>query len=189
MNNAERINELYTKYKLTPEDYFKHKHYTIITRSGIDKIQAAGNISVTYEIQQLSEDHKRCVVQAFGCMSATADSEPDTFIQSFGEAAPENNKNAYPVAMAEKRAMSRVVLKLAGFYEVGAFGEDEADDFKKKESKSTVKPTKVTLTDEHPRWAEFIDGLKGGSVDYDDLVKEFNIEPYEATILMDAAGV
>lgn len=27
----------------------------------------------------------------------------------------------FPVAMAEKRAMSRVVLKIAGFYEQGAF--------------------------------------------------------------------
>ena len=38
---------------------------------------------------------------------------------------------AYPVAMAEKRAMSRAVLKLTGFYELGHFGEDEADDFKR----------------------------------------------------------
>ena len=33
--------------------------------------------------------------------------------------------------MAEKRAMSRAVLKLTGFYELGVFGEDEAEDFKK----------------------------------------------------------
>jgi hypothetical protein len=35
--------------------------------------------------------------------------------------------------MAEKRALeSRVVLKLSGLYEVGVFGEDESDDFKRK---------------------------------------------------------
>ena len=33
---------------------------------------------------------------------------------SFGEAAPKNNKNAYPFAMAEKRAKDRVILKLVG---------------------------------------------------------------------------
>ena len=33
--------------------------------------------------------------------------------------------------MAEKRAKSRIVLMLAGFYEHGIFGEDEADDFSK----------------------------------------------------------
>ena len=34
----------------------------------------------------------------------------------------------FPVAMAEKRAMSRVVLKIAGFYEQGVFGQDEMVD-------------------------------------------------------------
>lgn len=33
---------------------------------------------------------------------------------SFGEATPYNNKNAYPFAMAEKRAKDRVILKLVG---------------------------------------------------------------------------
>ena len=48
---------------------------------------------------------------------------------SVGEAAPYNNKNSYPYAMAEKRAKDRVILKLigvAGF----VYSEDEADDFK-----------------------------------------------------------
>ena len=55
----------------------------------------------------------------------------DKVIETFGEAAPMNNQNGYPVAMAEKRSMSRCVLKLAGFYEHGVFSEDEADDFKR----------------------------------------------------------
>lgn len=40
---------------------------------------------------------------------------PDGRVEwSFGEVSPKNNKNAYPYAMAEKRAKDRVVLKLAG---------------------------------------------------------------------------
>ena len=35
----------------------------------------------------------------------------------------------YRWAMAEKRANSRGILKLLGFYELGFFGQDEADDF------------------------------------------------------------
>ena len=31
--------------------------------------------------------------------------------------------------MAEKRAMSRIVLKLTGFYALGIFGQDESEDF------------------------------------------------------------
>ena len=50
---------------------------------------------------------------------------------SIGEAAPHNNKNEYPFAMAEKRAKDRVILKLLGIHgEV--YSEEEADDFKPK---------------------------------------------------------
>lgn len=47
---------------------------------------------------------------------------------SFGEAAPKNNKNSYPYAMAEKRAKDRVIIKLVGLH--GIYSEEEADDFK-----------------------------------------------------------
>lgn len=47
---------------------------------------------------------------------------------SIGEAAPGNNKNAYPFAMAEKRAKDRVILKLLNAH--GAvYSEAEADEF------------------------------------------------------------
>lgn len=48
---------------------------------------------------------------------------------SFGEAAPYNNKNAYPYAMAEKRSKDRVALKLLGLHGL-AFSEEESDDFR-----------------------------------------------------------
>jgi hypothetical protein len=48
---------------------------------------------------------------------------------SIGEASPANCKNAYPYAMAEKRAKDRVILKLVGLHGL-AYSEDEADDFK-----------------------------------------------------------
>lgn len=43
---------------------------------------------------------------------------------STGEASPKNNKNAYPWAMAEKRAKDRVVLKLVGIHGL-VYSEDE----------------------------------------------------------------
>ena len=120
----ETLRRLFIANNLVAEDVFKHAHYTIITRAGIDKIQAAQSIEIRYELAHLSEDHSHCLIKAFGKLG-------DKIIETFGEATPKNNKNAYPVAMAEKRAMSRIVLKLAGFYELGIFGEDESDDFKK----------------------------------------------------------
>lgn len=53
---------------------------------------------------------------------------------SIGEAAPGNNKNSYPYAMAEKRAKDRVILKLIGLHGL-AYSEDEADDFKESKPK------------------------------------------------------
>jgi hypothetical protein len=118
------LRRLFIENNLTKEDVFKHKFYTIITRSGIDKIQATQGIEIQYEIVNLSDDHKHCLIKALG-------KKGDKIIQTFGECSPQNNSNAYPVSMAEKRAMSRIVLKLAGFYELGVFGEDESDDFKR----------------------------------------------------------
>ena len=42
-----------------------------------------------------------------------------------------NTNTSYWLEMAEKRAMSRAVLKITGMYELGVFGEDEAEDFKR----------------------------------------------------------
>jgi hypothetical protein len=50
---------------------------------------------------------------------------------STGEAAPYNNKNAYPVAMAEKRAKDRVTLQLLNAHG-SIYSDEEGDDLKKR---------------------------------------------------------
>jgi len=119
---GELLNDLFKKCNLTGEDVHKHKFYTIITRSGIEKVQAAYKIDINYDIVKLSDDHKYCLIKAIGTMG-------ESRTETYGECSPGNNSNAYPVAMAEKRALSRIVLKLAGLYSQGVFGEDEASDF------------------------------------------------------------
>ena len=46
---TEKLKEKYERYELTRDDVFKHQHYIIITRSGIEKIQALENIQIWYE--------------------------------------------------------------------------------------------------------------------------------------------
>ena len=121
---ASKLNELYVKNGLTKDDVFKHKFYTIISRAGIDKIQANNNIVIDYNLDKVSDDNKFVIIKATAKCG-------DKVIQTYGESSPTNTNNAYPVAMAEKRAMSRAVLKLTGFYELGHFGEEEEDDFKR----------------------------------------------------------
>ena len=48
--NGEMMNRLFKAYGLTKDDIFAHKHYKIITRAGIDKIQARAGITVDYEL-------------------------------------------------------------------------------------------------------------------------------------------
>lgn len=126
MNNAERLNALYTKYGLTGEDVFvaPGQGWKIITRSGIDKVQAKAEIDISYDMVVVDVPNQTYVIKATGTMG-------ERRIETFGETAPENTRQKYRIAMAEKRAMSRVVLKLTGFYELGVMGEDEADDFNK----------------------------------------------------------
>ena len=127
--NKEKLTVLYRKYELTADDVYKHQHYLIITRSGIDKIQAKEKIFIDYEVIECKKDF--CVVKANA-------SKEDAKIQTFGSAIKGptfkdgNTQTWYVMEMAEKRAMSRAVLKLTGFYELGVFGEDESEDFKRK---------------------------------------------------------
>lgn len=51
---------------------------------------------------------------------------------SFGEASPKNNRNAYPVAMAEKRAVDRVILKLLAVHG-DIYSSEELNNTKEKQ--------------------------------------------------------
>jgi len=127
--NSEQLNRLYVEYELDIQrDVFTHQHYKIITRSGIDKIQGKERIKINYEVIKCEPN--------FAVVKATAEKQ-DATIQTFGSALKGDYKSGncntwYVMEMAEKRAMSRAVLKLTGFYELGVFGEDESEDFKRK---------------------------------------------------------
>lgn len=123
--NRDRLTELYKKYNLTKDDVFKHQHYIIITRSGIDKIQGIAKIKINYNVIKCEPN--------FAVVKAKTE-----HLETFGSAIKGadfksgNTNSWYVMEMAEKRAMSRIVLKTCGFYELGVFGEDESEDFKKK---------------------------------------------------------
>ncbi len=134
--NRDKLAELYKEYELEASDVFKHQHYLIITRSGIDKIQAKAKIKVTYDVINCEKNF--CVVKANASKMKGSNPPTPISIETFGSALKganfnEGNTNTwYVMEMAEKRAMSRAVLKLTGFYELGVFGEDESEEFKRK---------------------------------------------------------
>jgi hypothetical protein len=143
---TEELKRLWKLYDLKSEDFFKHKNYTIITRSGIEKIQAKESISIHYKLKKCKK--KMAVVKAV----ATKDNiSVETYgsaiygekewvkfdkVDSYGRNGKwvehGNTTTWYIVEMAEKRAFSRAVLKITGLYKYGIFGEDESESFKKK---------------------------------------------------------
>jgi len=131
--NVEKLRELYKYYELTKNDVYKHQHFVIITRQGIEKIQAKEAIQITYEVVKCETNF--AVVKAFARIRPQDD---NMAIETFGSALKgttfkDGNCNSwYLMEMAEKRALSRAILKLTGFYQLGVFGEDESEDFKKK---------------------------------------------------------
>ena len=119
------LRNLYESNGLTESDVFSHKHFVIITRSGIEKIQAKQRLQIVYETVKMDRDFvviKAICTRRKDHMGRTVNG---LSVETYGEAGPENCKNAYYVATAEKRALSRAVLKMVGLYQENVFGEDE----------------------------------------------------------------
>lgn len=117
------LREMAKHYELKGHHFHKDSRgFIIITRAGVEQIAAKLGARVEFEpVFQWSDP-------ATGTYVIKAQAWFDkTVATSYGEVSGNNNRNAYPVAMAEKRAMSRAVLKLAGLYKFNVYGEDEVD--------------------------------------------------------------
>ncbi len=120
-----KITELLKKHDLANSDAIwelpQKKGCWILKHKTIEALVAAEKI--TFELPQtIFVDAENAVVLVHGKVGERLE-------WSYGEASPKNNKNAYPVAMAEKRAKDRVALKLLGLHG-DAYSEEESDDFK-----------------------------------------------------------
>jgi len=127
--NTEKIKEMFYKYKLVKDtDVFKHQHFVILTRSGIEKVQAQEEIEVKFEVVKCENN--------FAGVKAIA-TKGDKTIETYGSALKgegfkDGNCNTwYVLEMAEKRALARSILKLLNLYEINVKSEDEAESFKK----------------------------------------------------------
>ena len=110
---------------MTPREAGGDCHGTyVLLHKALEKVAAKRNV-VFDEPKILSADvtSKEAVVLCVGRIGEKME-------WSIGEAAPYNNKNSYPFAMAVKRAIDRVILKLLGvhgdFYSQAEI--DEAED-------------------------------------------------------------
>lgn len=124
-SEKKRFRELTDRYELNKDDFwFSPQGWAIISRRGIEKIQTQMGLTIHYEI----EPHMSCIEKNLVCIKAIAQNE-NVYIETYGESNPNNTKGGakgYPIAMAEKRALSRAVLKASEFYQLQVMGEDEA---------------------------------------------------------------
>ena len=120
----QRLLDILLKYDEKPEGALWDCHGTWVAyHAAIERI--AAKAGVTYDMPEIIEANSGSKVAAIVVRGFLGDRSE----WSFGEASPANNKNAYPYAMAEKRAKDRVVLKLIGLHGM-VYSEEESEDFK-----------------------------------------------------------
>lgn len=186
MNLSEKIKH----YGLTKDDWFKHSHYTILTRMGIEKVQAIEEIRIKFEAVHVANDF--CVIKAIG-------KKGELTIETYGSAKyggkewltfdkptaqgktgkwieHGNTTTWYVAEVAEKRAMSRVVLKITGFYELGVYGEDESEEFKKENTNkpSLIEPKEESVSPISDQELKVLEGKTIACVDLKSLLILYN---------------
>jgi hypothetical protein len=117
---SQAIKDILKIYEMEPKEALWDCHGTwVMYHKSIELVAAKAGINTTFK-QVLHSDGTSVAILVTG-------DNGDRVEWTVGEAAPKNNKNAYPWAMAEKRAKDRVILKLVGL--AGhVYSEDDVAD-------------------------------------------------------------
>ena len=132
------IEEVLNRYGIDPRRALWDCHGTwVIYHKYVELIgMKAGVILDPPRVIECSVEKKFVVILVEGALGRGEDAP---YAWSFGEATPYNNKNAYPFAMAEKRAKDRVILKLVGL--AGhVYTDQDVADIKEGKIQWEVKP-------------------------------------------------
>ena len=121
---SKAISDFQAKYKVAEDELWEvHGSTWCVKHKALERI--AAEVGIVWEKPEL----KVCDM-ANGLIAILVGGKLGDHVEfSFGEASPKNNKNSYPIAMAEKRAKDRVILKLLAVHG-DIYSEEEADDFK-----------------------------------------------------------
>lgn len=131
------VRDLLKKHNLTKDDvwFMKQAKKWAVKHKAMEKIQVREKmVIVDLEIVFVDLTLNACVVKC------TAVNSKGIKVITFGECTPKNNHNAYPVAMAEKRALDRAILKLAGIH--GDFYSEDEMDLRKQQEDRRDSPNK-----------------------------------------------
>ena len=130
----EKLEELLKEVKLTVASSTWDCHGTpVVLHKALEKI--ASKKGITFDDMKVIESS---VKEKYAVISVRGHYKEATE-ESIGEASPYNNKNAYPFAMAEKRAKDRVILKLLEL-SGDVYSQDEADEFNLAQALKELEP-------------------------------------------------
>jgi hypothetical protein len=121
----------------------------VVLHKYIEIIGAKLNVSI--DSLDVIEANAKDGIVSMKCVASIKDRQ----VISYGECSPKNNKNAYPYAMAEKRAVDRCILKLANLHGF-VYSENEIDD---KAPSSKPKTAEKKVIGNEPTVRMFIDEM------------------------------
>jgi len=121
-----RIEVIRAKFGLDESDFWElpQKKGTWVAKHSALEV-AAVKAHIVFDNPQIIEAKSEAGI-AVVAVAGSIVNENNRREWSIGEASPKNNKNAYPWAMAEKRAKDRVILKLIGIHGL-VYSDTEAD--------------------------------------------------------------
>lgn len=131
-NPSKAVTDFMAKYKICSDEVWEvHGSTWVVKHKALERVAAEQGI--VWERPAMVETCAAsgiAVMVVFGKLG-------DKTEWSMGEASPKNNKNAYPYAMAEKRAKDRVILKLLATHG-SLYSESEAEEFSSRDGEGKL---------------------------------------------------
>ena len=116
------VKDILNELKFNPAECLWEKHGATCMKHRYIEIAGQNKGVVINSLDEIEKNSAEGVV-AIKCTASLGKSK----VITYGEATPKNNKNSYPYAMAEKRAVDRAILKLIGIHGF-VYSDDEVDD-------------------------------------------------------------
>tara|TARA_B100000073_G_scaffold53542_1_gene39505 strand:- start:164 stop:790 length:627 start_codon:yes stop_codon:yes gene_type:complete len=116
------VKDILQELKFNPNECLWEKHGATCMKHRYIEIAGQEKGVVIESLDEVEKNSAEGVV-AIKCTASLGKSK----VITYGEATPKNNKNGYPYAMAEKRAIDRAILKLIGIHGF-VYSDDEVDD-------------------------------------------------------------
>ena len=129
------MREIQAKYSLNKNDFWQLKRgmksIWIMTHDAVEKIGSIEGVKILSPtwLAKGEGSTERWALEVRGYIGQRP--PDDEMLWTTGEADTKNCKTDYPVAICEKRAKDRLILKLIRAYEEGIYSESEAEVFKR----------------------------------------------------------